>query len=136
MRAALLLTLALTSACSTSAPETGAPVRTGEVAVVALTPQPAPDPATPAAPVDVTVPRAAAQVRVELLGVSPPPDELTAELEAVESGDVRRWPVEAASGGVSVTVPIYVVPAGDYVLTLWRGDAEAIARYPFRVIVE
>jgi hypothetical protein len=124
----------LTSACSTPSPEAGATAGTGAVAVVALA-QRAPGPALPGTTVDVTVPRAAAQVRLDLSGVSQPADELTAELEAVASGDVRRWPVDAATGGVSVTVPIYAVPAGEHALTLWQGDADVVARYRFRVVV-
>jgi hypothetical protein len=77
----------------------------------------------------------AAQVRLDLSGVSQPADELTAELESVSSGDVRRWRVDGATGGVSVTVPIYAVPAGEHALTLWQGDADVVARYRFRVVV-
>jgi hypothetical protein len=75
----------------------------------------------------------AAQARIDLPGVSQPADELTAELEARASGEVRRWPVDAMAGGVSITVPAYAVPAGEHVLTLWQGDANVVARYQFRV---
>jgi hypothetical protein len=74
-------------------------------------------------------------VRLELSGISQSADELTAELEARPSGEVRRWPVDAAAGGVSVTVPGYAVAAGEHVLTLWQGDADVVARYRFRVRV-
>lgn len=136
MRAVLLLTLALTSACSRPSPEAGAPVGAGAVAVVALAPQRVSSSAMPGAPLDVTVSRTAAQVRIDLMGVSQPADELTAELETLATGEVRRWPVDAASGGVSVTVPVYAAPAGEHVLTLWRGDADVVARYAFRVVME
>ncbi len=81
------------------------------------------------------MPASAAQVRLELSGVSQPADELTAELESGASGEVRRWTVDGAAGGVSVTVPVYAVPAGEHVLTLWQGDADVVARYRFRVVM-
>lgn len=81
------------------------------------------------------MPPSAAQVRLELSGISQPADELTAELEALASGGVRRWPVDTVPGGVAVTVPVYAVPAGEHVLTLWQGDADVVARYRFRVSV-
>ena len=84
--------------------------------------------------VEVRVPASAAQARLDISGVSLPADELTAELEARASGEVRRWPVDATSAGLSVTVPIYVVPAGEHVLTLWQGDANMIGRYAFRIM--
>jgi hypothetical protein len=120
----------LAGACAGSSPEPGAAAPAGgAVAVIAL---PRAE-ATAGAPVDLTVTASAAQLRIELAGVSQPADELTAELEAAATGEVRRWPVDAAAGGVSVIVPIYAVPAGEHTLTLWQGDANVVARYRFRV---
>jgi hypothetical protein len=83
-------------------------------------------------PTQVTILASAAQVRIELPGAWPPADELTAELEARESGEVRRWPVDTVADGVAVMVPVYAIPAGEHVLTLWRGDAEIVGRHAFR----
>ena len=133
--AALVLLSGLTLACADSAPESAAtPPAGAPVAVFTLLRGPA-DSAAGGVPADVGVPPSAAQVRLELSGISQPADELTAELEARTSGEVRRWPVDAAPGGVSVTVPVYAVPAGEHVLTLWQGDADVIARYVVRVSV-
>jgi hypothetical protein len=132
---ALLLTSLLSCACADSAPAPAAtPQAAGPVAVIALSAGQKGD-AAGHATVDVTVPPSAPQVRLELSGISQSADELTAELEARPSGEVRRWPVDAAAGGVSVTVPGYAVAAGEHVLTLWQGDADVVARYRFRVRV-
>jgi hypothetical protein len=133
-RAALLLTCCLTCACANADQESAATTATEPVAVIALAGG-ATGGATRGVPVDVTIPAAAAQVRFDLAGITQPADELTAELAATASGAVRRWPVDAASGGVSLTVPIYAVPAGEHVLTLWQGDADVVARYFVRVSV-
>jgi len=84
------------------------------------------------------VPRGTAQVRLLVGGDLPAADALTAEIAAVDRDDVRRWPVDdapAGSAGASraVTVPVYAVPEGDYILTLWQGDAEIVQRYAFRI---
>ncbi len=88
------------------------------------------------AAIEVRVPASAAQARLDISAISLPADELTAELEARASGEVRRWPVDATSAGVSVTVPIYAVPAGEHVLTLWQGDANLVGRYVFRIVAQ
>ena len=31
-----------------------------------------------------------------------------------------------------VTLPAYALPTGDYILTLWEGDARLVARFVFR----
>lgn len=87
----------------------------------------------------VQVGRGVAQVRFLLGGDLPPADALTAEISAVDRDAVRRWPVDDAPTGTegaarAVTVPVYAVPAGDYVLTLWQGDADMVQRYAFRVL--
>lgn len=83
------------------------------------------------------VPRGTAQVRLLAGGDLPPADALTAEIAAVDRDDVRRWPVDDAPAGTgasrAVTVPVYAVPEGDYILTLWQGDAEIVQRYAFRI---
>ncbi|MEZ5420954.1 MAG: hypothetical protein R2708_26935 [Vicinamibacterales bacterium] len=91
------------------------------------------------APVAAQVPRRTAQVRFLLVGDLPPADALTAEISAVGRDEVRRWPVDDAPTGTgeasrAVTVPVYAVPAGDYALTLWAGDADLVQRYGFRVV--
>ena len=134
IRALLLITL-LSCACDDSAPAPAAtPQAAGPVAVVTLSAGQRGD-AAGHATVDVTVPASAAQARLDLPGISQPADELTAELEALASGEVRRWPVDATASGVSVTVPGYAVAAGEHVLTLWQGDADVVARYSFRISV-
>ena len=85
------------------------------------------------------VPRGTAQVRFLLAGDLPPADALTAEVAAVDRDEVRRWPVDDAPAGTAgaaraVTVPAYAVPAGDYVLTVWQGDADMVQRYAFRIL--
>ena len=49
---------------------------------------------------------------------------------------VARAMNPAAADGVAVTVPVYVVPAGEHVLTFWQGDADVVRRYVLRVVVE
>ena len=44
--------------------------------------------------------------------------------------DARRWRVDAAPPGADsapamVTLPAYALSTGDYILTLWEGDASA-----------
>ncbi len=87
----------------------------------------------------VRIAKDAAQVRIRLAGVDRPADELMAELEALDTAEIRRWPVDAADGdgdGLSVTVPAYAMAAGGHVLTLWAGDADLLRRYRFKVTVE
>lgn len=86
----------------------------------------------------LAVPAGTALVQFRLVGDLPPADELTAEIMALDGDEVKRWPVDAAArtdDGASrtVTVPPYAVPPGDYVLTLWAGDADLVQRYAFRV---
>ena len=39
----------------------------------------------------------------------------------------------AADGAPAmVTLPAYALPTGDYVLTVWEGDASVVARFVFR----
>jgi len=126
----------LAGACADSSSDSRGAPKPGPVSVVTLPPLEVVGEAAPDAPVEVRVAASAAQVRLELAGVSQPAEELTAELESDASGEVRRWTVDAAAGGVAVTVPIYAVPAGQHVLTLWQGDADVVRRYALRVIVE
>lgn len=96
--------------------------------------------ANPDGPVTEVIPaRDAAQVALLLVGDPMPVDDLTAELGQMGAlDDARRWPVDPPApgdAGVSgrVVVPNYAVPAGNHLLTLWRGDAEVVARYRIRV---
>jgi len=89
-------------------------------------------------PTVATVPPGTAQVTLRLAGELPPAADLTAEITAVERDEFKRWPVDDATPGMdgatrAVTVPPYAVPAGRFVLTLWAGDADVVARYRFRV---
>ena len=105
------------------------------MAVVTLA-TPAPGGSSAAGPA-VTVAKQAAQVQIRITGFDRPADELTAELEARETGDVRRWPVDAAAGAagsMSITVPAYAVGPGAHVLTIWAGDADLLRRYHFQVV--
>lgn len=91
-----------------------------------------------AQPVALAVPRGTAMVHLRLVGDLPAAVDLTAELAAVGRDEVKRWPVDDAPAGDDgatrlVSLPPYVVPAGDYVLTLWAGDADVVQRYAFRV---
>lgn len=51
------------------------------------------------------------------------------------------WPWDAASETTRTTAThaghraVYAVPAGDYILTLWAGDADIVQRYAFRIVV-
>ena len=86
----------------------------------------------------LAVPRGTAIVHLRLVGDLPPAMDLTAELTAVDRDEVKRWPVDdapAAGDGATrvVSLPPYAVPAGDYVLTLWAGDADVVQRYAFRI---
>lgn len=93
----------------------------------------------PGEPPTATVPRGTAMVHLRLPGTDLPPSaDLVAEIAAVGSDVVKRWPVDdapAADDGATrvVSVPPYAVPAGDYALTLWQGDADVVQRYRFRV---
>lgn len=93
------------------------------------------------APPTATVPRGTAQVRLLLDGDLPAAGELTAEITAIDRDEMKRWPVDAAPDATrqtathAVTVPVYAVPAGDYILTLWAGDADMVQRYAFRIVV-
>jgi hypothetical protein len=88
---------------------------------------------------DVAPARDAVQVALLLEGEPMPVDELTAEISmAGRLDEARRWAVDSPRPGDTgvvgrVVVPIYAVPRGDHVLTLWRGDAEVLARFRFRV---
>lgn len=130
----LVVLLLLACACGPPAPDTSEGAA-GPVAVVTLA-TPEPGAATVVAP-EVIVAKQAVQVQIRLAGFDRPADELTAELEAVETGEIRRWPVDAASGGgaMTVTVPAYAVGAGAHVLTIWAGDADLLRRYAFQVVV-
>ncbi len=126
----------LACACGdrTPAPDRATPPA-GPIAVVTLPP---PGPAA-GAPVPVTVAGDAAQVRIQLIGLDHPPGDLTAELEARDTGEIRRWSVDAgppdAAGVLAVTVPAYAVGPGVHVLTVWAGDATPLQRYRFEVQV-
>jgi hypothetical protein len=104
------------------------------VAVVHL----APPAGQEAAPAVVSIPADKAQVQYRLAGVDARAEDLTAEIERVGSDQIRRWRVEAvppdgAAGQHAVMVPIYEARPGEYVLTVWAGDADIVQRYRFRV---
>jgi hypothetical protein len=86
------------------------------------------------------IPRQAAQVGVRLTGVVGDVEHLTAEMAPMTAPDeIRRWRVdaapEAADGATAmVTLPPHAVPDGEYVVTLWEGDARVVARYGFRTV--
>lgn len=86
------------------------------------------------------IPADAAQVGVRLLGAVGEVEHLTAEMAPAKAPDeVRRWRVDAAPPGsdgatAMVTLPPHAVPDGDYLLTLWEGDARVVARYGFRTV--
>lgn len=96
-----------------------------------------PEPGAASAPAPpVTVAKQTAQVQIRVTGFDRPADELTAELESVATGEIRRWPVDAEPGGaMTVTVPAYAVGAGAHVLSIWAGDADLLRRYAFQVVV-
>lgn len=87
----------------------------------------------------VAVPRGTALVHLRLPGTDlPAAEDLVAEIGAVGRDEVKRWPVDDAPRANDdavrmVSVPPYAVPPGDYTLTLWRGDADMLRRYRFRI---
>jgi hypothetical protein len=137
MRALLSCLAVVTAACST-APATP-PIGTAPDVTVTLAPVTANGPAGGALPA-LEIPRRAAQVGVRLIGEVGDVEHLTAELVPVTAPDeVRRWRVDAAPAAADgatamVTLPSHAVPDGDYVLTLWEGDARVVARYGFRTV--
>jgi hypothetical protein len=90
-------------------------------------------------PPTAAVPRGTAMLHLRLPGTGlPPAADLVAEIAALGRDEVKRWPVDdapAANDGATrvVSVPPYAVPAGEYALTLWQGDADVVQRYRFRV---
>ena len=133
----LLLATLLTSGCGAPAPAPEPQASpTGPVTVVTLSTPGAGDEAAASAG-HVRIAQDAAQVRIRLAGIDRPAGELMAELEALDTAEIRRWPVDAADGdGLSITVPAYAMAAGGHVLTLWAGDADLLRRYRFTVTVE
>jgi hypothetical protein len=88
----------------------------------------------------ISIPPAAGQVTLRLGGEFGDLDQLTAELASVAAPDsARRWPVDTAPAGpdgarASLTVPAYALAPGEYIVTIWQGDAEPVRRYAFRVV--
>jgi len=113
------------------------PVGTAPSVTVTVAPTTATGPG-PAGLPTLEIPREAAQVGIRLLGDVGELEHLTAEMAPVTAPDeVRRWRVDAAPAAADgatamVTLPPHAVPDGDYVLTLWEGDARVVARYGFR----
>jgi hypothetical protein len=128
--------IALVSAACAAAPD-AEPVGTAPEVTVTLAPVTAQRP-TAGSLATLEIPRHAAQVGVRLMGELGEVEHLTAEMAPVNAPDhVRRWRVDAAPGGVDgagamVTLPPHAVPDGEYILTLWEGDARIVARYGFR----
>jgi hypothetical protein len=112
------------------------PATTGGPPPAVVTLQPSAENASE--PAVVHVPPDAAQVQIRLAGLTAPAQELTAELERVGGDQIRRWSVDDVTsdptlGSHAVTVPIYEVRPGEYVVTIWAGDADIVQRYRFRV---
>jgi hypothetical protein len=122
------------AACST-APD-ARPIGTAPDVTVTLAPVPAQGSAGSVATLEI--PPQAAQVGVRLTGELGDVEHLTAEMAPASAPDeVRRWRVDAAPAGsdgaqAMVTLPPHAVPDGDYILTLWEGDARVVGRYGFR----
>ena len=91
-----------------------------------------------AEPPTLVIPRTAAQVGLRLTGEMGELEHLTAEVAPASApDDARRWRVDAAppaadAAPAMVTLPAYALPTGDYILTLWEGDARVVARFVFR----
>ncbi len=126
-------TLTALAACGGPAARGPVPAEALPVASVLLTGESTTPPATART-------AGAAQVQLRLVGELADPDSLVAEVVPVDAPDgSRRWPVDADTAALdgasaTVTVPAYALPPGNYVVTVWRGDAEAVRRYPFRVV--
>ena len=135
MRVLLSCLAVVTAACST--PPAATPVGTAPEVTVTLAPVTANGPAGGELPM-LEIPRQAAQVGLRLTGEVGDVEHLTVEMAPVTAPDeVRRWRVDtapaAADGATAmVTLPPHAVPDGEYVLTLWEGDARVVARYGFR----
>lgn len=90
-------------------------------------------------PAALTIPPGAGQVSLRLPGELGDVDQLTAEVSPAEAPDeVKRWPVDGASGGsdgakASVTLPAYALPPGAYRMTVWQDDAKVVQRYAFQI---
>lgn len=132
----LLSCLALVAvAC---APPASTPVGAAPDVAVTLAPVSADGPAGGLPTLEV--PRRAAQLGVRLTGEVGDVEHLTAEVAPVTAPDaVRRWRVDSAPAApdgatAMVTLPPHAVPEGEYVLTLWEGDARVVARYGFRTV--
>jgi hypothetical protein len=134
MRGLVGIVAMIAAACS-GAPHSG-PAGTAPAVTVTLTPVTTRGAAGGLATLEI--PRQAAQVGVRLKGELGDVEHLTAEMAPVHAPDqVRRWRVDAAPAGsdgaaAMVTLPPHAVPDGEYVLTIWEGDARVVARYGFR----
>lgn len=90
-------------------------------------------------PTPVTLPDDASQVLLRLSGPLGDVERLIAEVAPAANPDAaRRWPVDAApeagdGARASVTLPPYVLPPGDFTVTVWEGDATVVRKYAFRV---
>jgi hypothetical protein len=136
-RLAVVLVLFVLAAGCSRRPDsiTGSPASAGPVATVDLTPVRT---GTAAEPITVTVPAGSVQVQYRLAGLDAKGEELTAELEAVGGDQIKRWrvddvPPDPLRGAHAVVVPVYEARPGEYVLTVWLGDAGVAQRYRFRV---
>jgi hypothetical protein len=134
----LLPCLAVVMAACSAAPAT-TPVGTAPEVTVTLAPITTADPAGGALP-RLEIPRQAAQVGIRLTGEVGDVEHLTAEMAPLTAPDeIRRWRVDAAPAAADdatamVTLPPHAVPDGEYVVTLWEGDARVVARYGFRTV--
>jgi hypothetical protein len=134
MRVLVGLIALIAAACSGS-PAAG-PVGTAPDVTVTLRPVAAQGPAGSLPTLEI--PRQAAQLGLRLTGELGDVEHLTAEMAPASAPDeVRRWRVDPAPAGsdgaaAMVTLPPHAVPDGEYVVTLWEGDARVVARYGFR----
>jgi hypothetical protein len=134
----LLSGLAVVMAACAAPPAT-TPVGTAPDVTVTLAPVTTNGPAGGRLPT-LEIPRQTAQVGVRLTGAVGDVEHLTVEMAPMTAPDeIRRWRVdaapEAADGATAmVTLPPHAVPDGEYVVTLWEGDARVVARYGFRTV--
>ncbi len=137
MRVLLSCLAVVTASCS--APPAAPLVGTAPDVTVTLAPVTTNGPAGGGLPT-LEIPRQAAQVGLRLTGAVGDVEHLTAEMAPMTAPDeIRRWRVdaapEAADGATAmVTLPPHAVPDGEYVMTLWEGDARVVARYGFRTV--
>lgn len=135
-RLAAVVAAGLMTVTACRGPATESPGRAPAAPVAAFTL--AARPTTP--PLAISVSAGTGQVALRLPGDFGDVDQLVAELTREDAPDgARRWPVDPASAAAdgaraSVMLPAYALTPGAYSLTVWRGDADAVQRFVFRVV--